>query len=226
MKRGKKYKEALKLINKNEMYEPTKAIEVIKKAAYTKFDETVDAVFVLNLDKKHTIRGTHVYDYPFGKQKKVLVFAEGNYADEARQAGADYVGGQELIDKISSGWLDFDACIATPDMMKNISKLAKILGPKGLMPNPKLGTVTTDIKKAIEEIKKGKIEYRADKAGNIHVSIGKKSMEDDKLLSNLSSIYKEILKKRPADLKGDYIKKVYISSTMSPSVKIDFVQIK
>lgn len=226
MKRGKKYKIALKSINKTELYEPRKAIEVIKKAAFTKFDETIDVVFVLNLDKKHTIRGTHVYDYPFGKQKKILVFAEGELANEAKSAGADYVGGQELVDKIMSGWIDFDVCIATPDMMKNISKVAKILGPKGLMPNPKLGTVTTEIKKAVEEVKKGKIEYRADKSGNVHVSIGKKSMDEEKLLSNFTSIYKEILKKRPSDLKGDYIKKICISSTMSPSVKIDFAQIK
>ena len=226
MKRGKNYLNSLKKIDRNVVYEPKQAIDEVKKACYAKFDETIDVVMNLHLEKKHSIRGTLIFDHSFGKTKRVLVFAEGDAAAEAKEAGAEFIGSQDLIDKIAGGWMDFDICIATPDMMKNVGKIAKVLGPKGLMPNPKVGTVTTEMKKAIEEIKKGKVEYRADKTGNVHLGIGKKSMDSSQLYNNFMILYREILKRKPTDLKGDYIRKIYLSSTMGPSVKIDLAQIR
>lgn len=221
MKRGKKYKEAVKKYDKTAMYDIDKALEILKQIAYAKFDETVEASFKLKLKKSHTIRDTITLPNSFGKEKVILVFAKGDKAKEAKEAGAHYVGDDELIEKVKNGWTDFDVCIATPDMMKDVGKLGPILGRKGLMPNPKLGTVTQDIKGAITELKKGRVEYRADKGGVVHLAIGKISMEINKLKENLITLYDEILRKRPSDLKGEYISSLYISTTMSPSVKIN-----
>lgn len=226
MKHGKRYLDTLKVIEKEKLYSINEAIEKIKEAATAKFDETIEAHFVLHIEKKHSIRGTVVLPNSFGKPKKVLVFAKGDLAELAKKSEADYVGDADLIEKIKGGWIDFDVCIATPDMMREVGKIAKILGPKGLMPSPKVGTVTKEIDKAIEEVKKGKIEYRADKTGNVHVGVGKKSMENEKILENFKTIYKEIVKKRPSDLKGEYIRKIYLTSTMGPSVRIDLADLK
>lgn len=218
--RGKLYRKAKENIEPKP-YNIREAIALIKKVSYAKFDETFEACFNLKLEKKHSIRSTILLPNTFGKTKKVLVFAKGQKAEEAISAGADYAGDEEYIEKIKNGWLDFDACIATPDMMKEIGKIAKILGPKGLMPNPKTGTVTDNIANAVKEIKQGKLEYKADKTGVVHVVFAKKSMTEEQIYENFSQLYQDLLKKRPSDLKGNYILSVYISTTMSPSVKID-----
>lgn len=218
--RGKLYRKAKENIEPKP-YNIKEAIALIKKVSYAKFDETFEACFNLKLEKKHSIRSTILLPNTFGKTKKVLVFAKGQKAEEAISAGADYAGDEEYIEKIKNGWLDFDACIATPDMMKEIGKIAKILGPKGLMPNPKTGTVTDNIANAVKEIKQGKLEYKADKAGVVHVVFAKKSMTEEQIYENFSQLYQDLLKKRPSDLKGNYILSVYISTTMSPSVKVD-----
>ncbi|HPC37856.1 MAG TPA: 50S ribosomal protein L1 [Exilispira sp.] len=218
--RGKLYRKAKENIEPKP-YNIKEAIALIKKVAYAKFDETFEACFNLKLEKKHSIRSTILLPNTFGKTKKVLVFAKGQKAEEAISAGADYAGDEEYIEKIKNGWLDFDACVATPDMMKEIGKIAKILGPKGLMPNPKTGTVTDNIANAVKEIKQGKLEYKADKAGVVHVVFAKKSMTEEQIYENFSQLYQDLLKKRPSDLKGNYILSAYISSTMSPSVKVD-----
>lgn len=226
MKHGKRYLSSLKVVDREKYYPLNEAIEVVKKSATAKFDETIEAHFVLHIEKKHTIRGTVVLPNYFGKPKKVMVFAKGDFADLARKAGAAYVGDSDYIEKIKKGWIDFDVCIATPDMMREVGKIAKILGPKGLMPSPKVGTVTKEVDKAIEEVKKGKVEYRADKTGNIHIAIGKKSMDNEKIIENFKTIYKEILKKRPSDLKGEYIKKIYLASTMGPGIRVDIADLR
>lgn len=222
MKRGKKYLEAQKKVEKNKLYPYSDAVGLAKEVAPAKFDESVDFSIRLNIQQKHSIRGSlslpHSMD---AKEKKVLVFAEGEKATEAQKAGADYVGSADLIDKIKGGWIDFEVVIATPDMMKEVGKLGPILGKKGLMPNPKVGTVTTDLKTAVSEFKKGKAEYRADKAGIIAFKIGKKSMTKEKIEENGKTLFNEIMKKKPNDIKGEYIKSVFISTTMGPSVKID-----
>lgn len=217
---GKLYRKAKESIEPK-AYNIKDAISLIKKISYAKFDETFEAAFNLKLEKKHTVRSTILLPNSFGKTKKVLVFAKGQKAEEAKAAGADYAGDEEYIEKIKNGWLDFDACIATPDMMKDIGKIAKILGPKGLMPNPKTGTVTDNVANAVKEIKQGKLEYKADKAGVIHVVFAKKSMSEEQIYENFSQLYQDILKRRPSDLKGNYILSIYISTTMSPSVKVD-----
>lgn len=217
---GKLYRKAKENIEPK-AYNIKDAISLIKKISYAKFDETFEAAFNLKLEKKHTVRSTILLPNSFGKTKRVLVFAKGQKAEEALAAGADYAGDEEYIEKIKNGWIDFDACIATPDMMKEIGKIAKILGPKGLMPNPKTGTVTDNVANAVKEIKQGKLEYKADKAGVIHVVFAKKSMSDEQIYENFSQLYQDILKRRPSDLKGNYILSIYISTTMSPSVKID-----
>ena len=225
MKHGKKYSEAAKLVDRTTLYEPAEAISVVKKTATAKFDETVELHIRTGCDGRHAdqqIRGAVVLPNGTGKTVKVLVFAKGTKLDEAQAAGADFVGGEELIPKIQNdGWFDFDVVVATPDMMGELGKLGKILGPKGLMPNPKTGTVTMNIAQAIDEIKKGKVTYRTDKEGNVAVIIGKKSFSTEKLVENYKTIYDVILKARPAAVKGTYMKNVVVSSSMSPSVKVD-----
>ena len=221
---GKKYLEAAKLIDTAKSYPIEEAIELVKKVSYTKFDETMELVFRLNVDPRHAdqqLRGAIVLPNDTGKSKKVLVITQGPKVAEAQNAGADIVGGKEILEDIKKGWFDFDVIVATPDMMGELGKLGKILGPKGLMPNPKTGTVTMNIAQAIDEIKKGKVTYRTDKEGNVAVIIGKKSFSTEKLVENYKTIYDVILKARPAAVKGTYMKNVVVSSSMSPSVKVD-----
>ena len=221
---GKKYLEAAKLLDTAKSYPIEEAIELVKKVSYTKFDETMELVFRLNVDPRHAdqqLRGAIVLPNGTGKSKKVLVITQGPKVAEAQNAGADIVGGKEILEDIKKGWFDFDVIVATPDMMGELGKLGKILGPKGLMPNPKTGTVTMNIAQAIDEIKKGKVTYRTDKEGNVAVIIGKKSFSTEKLVENYKTIYDVILKARPAAVKGTYMKNVVVSSSMSPSVKVD-----
>ncbi|MBQ6654351.1 MAG: 50S ribosomal protein L1 [Erysipelotrichaceae bacterium] len=223
-KHGKKYLEAAKLIEKERLYPVEEAVQLVKKVCYTKFDATVEVVFKLNVDPRHAdqqLRGAMVLPHGTGKSQRVLVITQGAKETEAKDAGADYVGGKELLEQIKGGWFDFDVIVATPDMMGELGKMGKILGPKGLMPNPKTGTVTMDLAKAIDEIKKGKVTYRTDKEGNVAVIIGKTSFADDKLVDNYRAIYDVILKARPAAVKGTYMKNVAMSASMSPSIKID-----
>ena len=221
---GKKYLEAAKLIDTAKSSPIEEAIELVKKVSYTKFDETMELVFRLNVDPRHAdqqLRGAIVLPNGTGKSKKVLVITQGPKVAEAQNSGADIVGGKEILEDIKKGWFDFDVIVATPDMMGELGKLGKILGPKGLMPNPKTGTVTMNIAQAIDEIKKGKVTYRTDKEGNVAVIIGKKSFSTEKLVENYKTIYDVILKARPAAVKGTYMKNVVVSSSMSPSVKVD-----
>ena len=223
-KRGKNYTEAVKLIERSKAYSVTEAVELVKKTSTTKFDASVEVAFRLGVDPKKAdqqIRGAVVLPNGTGKTQRVLVFAKGEKAKEAEAAGADYVGDTEYINKISGGWFEFDVIVATPDMMGEVGKLGRTLGPKGLMPNPKTGTVTFDVAKAVGEIKAGKVEYRVDKAGNVHVPIGKVSFEDEKLVENFNTIFDTMVKVKPAAAKGTYMKNVAITSTMGPSVKID-----
>ncbi|MGG3161685.1 50S ribosomal protein L1 [Geobacillus stearothermophilus] len=223
-KRGKKYLEALKLVDRFKAYPVAEAIELVKKTNVAKFDATVEVAFRLGVDPKKAdqqIRGAVVLPHGTGKVARVLVFAKGEKAKEAEAAGADYVGDTEYINKIQQGWFDFDVVVATPDMMGEVGKLGRILGPKGLMPNPKTGTVTFDVAKAVQEIKAGKVEYRVDKAGNIHVPIGKVSFDNEKLVENFAAVYEAILKAKPAAAKGTYVKNVTITSTMGPGIKVD-----
>ena len=223
-KRGKKYLEALKLVDRSKAYPIAEAIELVKKTNVAKFDATVEVAFRLGVDPKKAdqqIRGAVVLPHGTGKVARVLVFAKGEKAKEAEAADADYVGDTEYINKIQQGWFDFDVVVATPDMMGEVGKLGRILGPKGLMPNPKTGTVTFDVAKAVQEIKAGKVEYRVDKAGNIHVPIGKVSFDNEKLAENFAAVYEAILKAKPAAAKGTYVKNVTITSTMGPGIKVD-----
>ncbi|MGF9797143.1 50S ribosomal protein L1 [Brevibacillus agri] len=222
-KKGKKYQEAVKLVDKNKVYEVVEGIELVKKAASAKFDETVEAAFRLGVDPKRAdqqIRGAVVLPHGTGKVQRVLVFAKGEKAKEAEAAGADFVGDADMIAKIQGGWFDFDVVVATPDMMGEVGKLGRVLGPKGLMPNPKTGTVTFDVTKAVNEIKAGKIEYRVDKAGNIHAPIGKVSFDADKLAENLAALTEALNRAKPAAAKGVYMKNVTLSSTMGPGVRV------
>ncbi|MED4586237.1 50S ribosomal protein L1 [Brevibacillus choshinensis] len=222
-KKGKKYQEAVKLVDKNKVYEVTEAIELVKKAATAKFDETVEAAFRLGVDPKRAdqqIRGAVVLPHGTGKVQRVLVFAKGEKAKDAEAAGADFVGDADMIAKIQGGWFDFDVVVATPDMMGEVGKLGRVLGPKGLMPNPKTGTVTFDVTKAVNEIKAGKIEYRVDKAGNIHAPIGKASFDGEKLVENLAALTDALNRAKPAAAKGIYMKNVTLSSTMGPGVRV------
>lgn len=223
-KKGKKYIEALKLVDRSKAYAIDEAIELVKKTDFAKFDATVEVAFRLGVDPKKAdqqIRGAVVLPNGTGKTQRVLVFAKGEKAKEAEAAGADYVGDAEFINKINQGWFDFDVVVATPDMMGEVGKLGRTLGPKGLMPNPKTGTVTFDVEKAVNEIKAGKVEYRLDKAGIIHVPIGKVSFEDAKLQENFATIFDTVLKAKPAAAKGTFMKSVSITSTMGPGIKID-----
>lgn len=225
MKRGKKYIEAAKLIERGNLYEKEEAVALVKKAATAKFDETIEAHIRTGCDGRHAdqqIRGAVVLPNGTGKTVKVLVFAKGAKADEAEAAGADFVGGEELIPKIQNeGWFDFDVVVATPDMMGVVGRLGRVLGPKGLMPNPKAGTVTMDVTKAIEEIKAGKIEYRLDKANIIHVPVGKASFTEEQLTENFNALMDAIIKVKPAAVKGAYLKTVTLTSTMGPGVKVN-----
>jgi large subunit ribosomal protein L1 len=223
-KKGKKYVEAAKLVDRSKAYPIGEAVELVKQTSFTKFDASVEVAFRLGVDPKKAdqqIRGAVVLPNGTGKTQRVLVFAKGEKAKEAEAAGADYVGDSEYITKITQGWFEFDVIVATPDMMGEVGKLGRTLGPKGLMPNPKTGTVTFDVTKAVNEIKAGKVEYRVDKAGNIHVPIGKVSFEPEKLVENFNTIFDTMLKVKPAAAKGTYMKNVAITSTMGPSVKVD-----
>lgn len=223
-KKGKKYVEAAKLVDRTKAYEVSEALELVKKTSFVKFDASVEVAFRLGVDPRKNdqqIRGAVVLPNGTGKTQRVLVFAKGEKAKEAEAAGADYVGDEEYINKIQDGWFEFDVIVATPDMMGQVGKLGRILGPKGLMPNPKTGTVTFDVVRAVKEIKAGKVEYRVDKAGNVHVAIGKVSFDTDKLKENLATVYEAILKAKPAAAKGTYVKNVTVTSTMGPGVKVD-----
>ena len=225
MKRGKKYVEAAKLVDRATLYSAEEAVSLVKKTATAKFDETVEAHIRTGCDGRHAeqqIRGAVVLPHGTGKTVRVLVFAKGAKATEAEAAGADYVGGEELIPKIQNqGWFEFDVVVATPDMMGVVGRLGRVLGPKGLMPNPKAGTVTMDVAKAIAEIKAGKIEYRLDKTNIVHVAIGKASFDDEKLADNFKAVMEAIVKAKPSALKGQYIKNITLTSTMGPGVKVD-----
>ncbi|MBU5474762.1 MAG: 50S ribosomal protein L1 [Clostridiales bacterium] len=225
MKRGKKYVEAAKAIDRAVQYDTAEAISLVKKAAVAKFDETIEAHIRTGCDGRHAeqqIRGAVVLPHGTGKTVKVLVFAKGDKVDEALAAGADHVGGEELIPKIQNdGWLDFDVVVATPDMMGVVGRLGRVLGPKGLMPNPKAGTVTMDVTKAVNDIKAGKIEYRLDKTNIIHVPVGKASFTEEQLADNFQTLMDAIIKAKPATLKGQYLKSVSLAPTMGPGVKVN-----
>lgn len=221
---GKKMKAALEKIEMNKVYPLEEALRLVKESSYTKFDESVDLAINLGIDPRKSdqmVKGSVVLPHGIGKKVRVLVFAKGEKEKEAVEAGADIVGAEDLVDKITKGWLDFDKAVATPDIMGLVGKLGKILGPKGLMPNPKLGTVTFDIAKAVKEIKAGKVEYRAEKAGIVHVSIGKVSFDMQKLFDNAMTVVDSILKAKPATSKGRYLKKVSVSSTMGMGIAVD-----
>ena len=222
-KRSKKYQDALKLLEHGKLYSVDEAVDLVKKTSIAKFDETIELHVRLGVDPKYAdqqVRGAVVLPNGTGKSKRVLAFAKGEKAQEATAAGADYVGAEDLADKIKGGWLDFDVAVATPDMMGVVGRLGKILGPRGLMPNPKLGTVTPNITQAINEQKAGKVEYRTDKAGNIHCPIGKKSFDDDKLKENYQTLIDTLIKAKPAAAKGQYMKAITLSSTMGPGVPV------
>ena len=225
MKRGKKYQEAVKSFDKAAQYDVAEAISLVKKNATAKFDETIELHIRTGCDGRHAeqqIRGAVVLPHGTGKTKRVLVFAKGAKADEAQAAGADFVGGEELIPRIQNdGWLDFDVVVATPDMMGVVGRLGRVLGPKGLMPNPKAGTVTMDVTKAINDIKAGKIEYRLDKTNIIHVPIGKASFTEEQLSDNFQTLIEAIVKARPSTLKGQYMKSIVLTPTMGPGVKVN-----
>jgi len=223
-KKGKKYLEASKLVDRLKAYPIVEAIDLAKQTNFAKFDATLEVAFRLGVDPKKAdqqIRGAVVLPNGTGKTQRVLVFAKGEKVKEAEAAGADYVGDAEYINKIQQGWFEFDVIVATPDMMGEVGKLGRVLGPKGLMPNPKTGTVTFDVTRAINEIKAGKVEYRVDKSGNIHVPIGKASFENEKLVENFNTIFETMLKVKPSAAKGTYMKNVTVASTMGPGVKID-----
>lgn len=228
-KHGKKYLEAVKLVDPEASYEPAEAIALVKKTATAKFDESVEAAVRLGVDSKkqdQAVRGVVVLPHGTGKTKRVLVFAKGDKAKEAELAGADFVGDQDLINKIQQGWFDFDVCVATPDMMSEVGKLGRLLGGKGLMPNPKAGTVTFDVTKAIQEIKAGKIEFRLDKAGQIHAPIGKVSFDETKLSENFRALIDALTRAKPASSKGVYLRNIALSSTMGPSVRVNLQSLR
>lgn len=223
-KHGKKYRAALEKIDRNKKYSLEEGIAKIKEISFAKFDETVELTVWLGVDPRKAdqlVRGTVVLPHGLGKTKRVLVITQGEKVKEAEEAGADFVGGEDVVDRIKGGWLDFDAVIATPDVMRMVGQLGKILGPRGLMPNPKTGTVTFDVKTAVQETKAGKVEYRVDKTGVIHVPIGKVSFETDKLHENARVLLEAIARAKPATAKGRYMKRVWLSATMTPSVTVD-----
>ena len=224
---GKKYDDALKLIEADKFYSPKEAVALVKKTASTKFDSTVEVAFRLGVNPKYPdqhVRGALVLPNGTGKSKTVMVFAKGPKVAEAEAAGADFVGGEEYVDKIKNGWMAFDVCIATPDMMGLVGRLGKILGPRGLMPNPKVGTVTMDVTRAVKESKAGKIEYRTDKSGNVQAPIGKASFTEEQLLQNYMTLADTLVKVKPAGAKGQYMKTITMSCTMGPGVKVDVLK--
>ena len=224
---GKKYADALKLIEADKFYSPKEAVALVKKTASTKFDSTVEVAFRLGVNPKYPdqqVRGALVLPNGTGKSKTVMVFAKGPKVAEAEAAGADFVGGEEYVDKIKNGWMAFDVCIATPDMMGLVGRLRKILGPRGLMPNPKVGTVTMDVTRAVKESKAGKIEYRTDKSGNVQAPIGKASFTEEQLLQNYMTLADTLVKVKPAGAKGQYMKTITMSCTMGPGVKVDVLK--
>jgi len=216
-KHGKKYRASLEKLDRAETYTLDKAVELVKELAYAKFDETVEVSMKLNIKSKHTIRDVMAFPNMFGKEKKILVFAKGDKAEEAKKAGAAYVGDADLIEKIKGGWLDFDIAVATPDMMKDVGQ---ILGRRGLMPNPKTQTVTFNVKEALDELKKGRVEYRADKGGVVHLAVAKLSMGKEQIAANAMAFIQEVVRKRPSDLKGDYVQSIVLSSTMGPGIRM------
>ncbi|WP_077318967.1 50S ribosomal protein L1 [Virgibacillus proomii] len=223
-KKGKKYQEAAKLVDRTKAYDVAEAIALVKETAKANFDETVEAAFRLGVDPKKAdqqIRGAMVLPHGTGKTQRVLVFAKGEKAKEAEAAGADYIGDADYINKINQGWFDFDVVVATPDMMAEVGKLGRVLGPKGLMPNPKTGTVTFEVEKAVQDIKAGKVEYRVDKSSNVHVPIGKVSFDEQKLIENFVAITETLIKAKPQAAKGKYMKNASVSSTMGPGIRVD-----
>lgn len=227
MERGKRFRGLSEKVEKKKKYLLSEAVRLVKGLASAKFDETVEVAMRLGVDPKQSdqnIRGAVSLPHGIGKKIRVLVFAKGEKEREATQAGADFVGSADLIEKIQKGWTDFDATVATPDMMKDVGKLGKILGIKGLMPNPKLGTVTFDVGKVVKEIKAGRIEYRVDKGGNIHAPVGKASFEEGKLLENVQTLLGEVVKARPSSVKGQYIKGIALSTTMGPGIRVDLAE--
>jgi large subunit ribosomal protein L1 len=228
-KRGKKYQEQAKAVDRAKAYSVEEAVSLVKKIASAGFDESVDVAVRLGVDTRKNdqqVRGAVVLPNGTGKTQRVLVFAKGEKAKEAEAAGADYVGEAEYVEKINGGWFDFDVVVATPDMMAQVGRLGRVLGPKGLMPNPKTGTVTFDVEKAVKEIKAGKVEYRAQKDGNVHVPIGKVSFEDEKLVENFKVLVETLIKVKPAAAKGTYLKNIAVSSTMGPGVKVAAASVK
>lgn len=223
-KRGKKYMEARQKVDRNQLYDPSEAMDLISGIAQSSFDETVELAVRLGVNPKHAdqqVRGSVVLPHGTGKELRVAVFAKGEKLKEAEDAGADVVGSEELVDKVQGGWLDFDVAVATPDMMSVVGKLGRVLGPRGLMPNPKAGTVTPDVSRAIQEIKAGKVEYRTEKAANIHVPLGKASFSSEQLLENFFAVMDALVRAKPAAAKGQYIRSVTISTTMGPGIKIN-----
>lgn len=223
-KRGKRYQDVAKLVDTEKLYSPAEAIELVRKCATAKFDETVEVAFKLGVDPRHAdqqVRGTVILPHGTGRDVRVLVFAKGEKAEEARAAGADFVGDEDLAEKIQGGWTDFDVAIATPDMMGVVGRLGRILGPRGLMPNPRTGTVTPDVGKAVEESKAGKVEYRVNKEAGMHVPIGKASFTDEQLYGNFVALMDAVVKARPASAKGTFIRRVHISSTMGPGIRLN-----
>lgn len=220
MKRGKKYQDALSKVDRTREYEVDEAVTLVKDVAPAKFDETVELSMRLNLKKSQTVRDTLVLPNQFKGEKRILVFAKGDKAEEARQAGAAFVGDDDLIEKIKGGWLDFDVAVATPDMMKDVGRLGPVLGRRGLMPNPKTQTVTMDVAAAVAELQKGRVEFRSDKTGVVHLAVGKVSMDTAKIVENIQLILDEVSKRRPAETKGVFMKSVAVSSTMGPGVRV------
>lgn len=226
---GKKYEAAKAKIDSEKTYELTEGFNLVPETKCAKFDETVEVSGRLGVDPKHPeqmVRGTVVLPHGTGKTVRVLVFAKGEKEAEAKDAGADFVGAEDMLEKVSKGWLDFDAIVATPDMMGAVGKLGKVLGPRGLMPNPKLGTVTFDVKKAVSDLKAGKVEFRVDKQGNIHVPVGKASFGGQKLRENFMSLMDAIIKAKPASSKGTYVRSLFVSTTMGPSIRLDAMEIR
>ena len=223
-KRSKRYREALELYDRQKLYHPREAVGIIKSMPGSRFDDTVEVAFRLGVDPRKAdqmVRGTVSLPHGTGKEVRVLVVAQGDKAREAEAAGADIVGGPELLEKIQGGWFEFDAVVATPDMMSQVGKLGKLLGPRGLMPNPKAGTVTFEVEKAVKDIKAGKVEYRVDRQGNLHLVLGKKSFDERKLLENYVSVLEEVLRAKPAAAKGRYLKSITLSTSMGPGVGVD-----
>jgi large subunit ribosomal protein L1 len=223
MKHGKKYRAALATFDRRERYSTKDAVQLVKDYAFANFDETVELSMKLNLRKSQNVRDTLVLPHQFRAEKKILVFAKGDKAKEAEEAGATYVGDEDLIEKIKEGWLDFDVAVATPDMMKDVGRLGPILGRRGLMPNPKTQTVTFELKAAIEELRKGRVEFRSDKTGVLHLSVGKVSMDTEKIVENIDVVVDEVKKRRPTDIKGDFVNSIAVASTMGPGVWISTV---